>query len=571
MDFSNNILTNASTQFKFQLLNALAFMTTLYMSNTFSVVTSLVFVLVMVQLYLGRLNWIFLSIAALAAEKFFIGDFLQFITVMMNNQDMLISGLFLKLLCLSPLVFMIFIRKDFEQLIPKSGDFIHEKTKLMEWGMCAYFILKFCYNNFYLDTNEGFLFSDLLIYSLVIYILFHVQKSVFLSFFFFSYVVVIFCEKYLVQMYYSNYQLNYISSDSLYYFFILMPIALLIVMYVTDFNSQKQKELFVSSSTEENHSEENWLHKAYENGKLVDYVCSLLLVSLGICHFIAMFSVTNYGLPADFSEREYIYFFFGLVFLILGIWLFVGTKNGKQVISNTVLIFFSVAMGLALFRYIIMNWHNDDRLYLVLDIYFTVTYLLLAIPIVRMKSSPLLAYLYAFKRDANYLSSAESTLPEHSEIDTIQKVNEAILPWNKRKTHVIVMFIICFLSFYFGLSAYKIFLNHGFYRNEFSDFVGLIINACNAIIFSKIMRSIIRLDNAFFYFLICYNGLGLLGNLYLLSQDVEAIYSSVGVSTLIYLGILFYSFHLIEVNKKYRKDLLLKMKGFGTNDPDLLD
>lgn len=538
MDSSIKALSNASTQFKFQVLNALAFMTALYMVNTISIVTSLVFVLVMAQLYLGRLNWIFLSIAALAVEKFYVGDFLQYINFMINNHEMMLPGLLLRLACLTPLAYLIFIRKDIEQLIPTSGDFIHDKTKLMEWGMSAYFVLKFCYNNFYLDTNKGFLFSDLLIYSFVIYILFHIQKSIFLSFFFFSYVIVIFCEKYLVQMYYSNFDLNYISSDSLYYFFILLPIALIIVMYVTDFNSQKQKELLINSCENESLSEEKLSADGASQSKLVDYFASLLLFSLGLCHFFAMSSNSEFGLEMDLTDREYVYLFFGIVFLVLGIWLFIGTKNGKSGISNTILIFFSVSMALALFRYIIMDWRDDDRTYLVLDIYFTVMYLLLVIPTIRMKSSSAAGFLYAFKRNANYLNSSESILPEHGELANNEKVNVALLPWRNRKVHVILMFIICFLSFYFGLSSYKVFLNNGFYREAYSDFVALLINACIAIIFLKIIRSVIRLDNAFFYFLIAYNGLGLLGNLYVFVQDVDAFGTSSVISSVIYLVII---------------------------------
>lgn len=571
METSVNSFSNASTQFKFQVLNALAFMTALYMVNAISIFTSLVFVLVMVQLYLGRLNWIFLTIAALAVEKFYVGDFLQYITYMMNNHEMRLPGLLLRLASLTPLAYLSFIRKDIEQLIPKTGDFIHEKTKLMEWGMSAYFVLKFCYNNFYLDTNEGFLISDLLIYSFVIYILFHVQKSIFLSFFFFSYVIVIFCEKYLVQMYYSNYDLNYISSDSLYYFFILMPIAFIIVMYVTDFNSQKQKELLINSYENETLSEEKLSVDGASQSKLVDYFASLLLLSLGVCHFFALSSSSGFGNSMDLNDREYVYLFVGIVFMVLGIWSFIGTKNGKSGISNTILIFFSVSMALALFRYLIMDWRNDDRMYMVLDIYFTVTYLLLVIPTIRMKSSSVAGFLYAFKRKANYLNSSESILPEHSELGNNEKVKVALLPWRNRKVHVILMFIICFLSFYLGLSTYKVFVNGGFYREAYSDFVALLINACIAIIFSKIIRSVIRLDNAFFNFLIVYNGLGLLGNLYVFTQDVDAFGSSSVISSVIYLVIIFYSSHLIGVNKKHRQELLSKMNHDFSNNPDLLD
>jgi hypothetical protein len=257
--------------------------------------------------------------------------------------------------------------------------------------------------------------------------------------------------------------------------------------------------------------------------------------------------------------------------MILGIWSFIGTKNGKSGISNTILIFFSVSMALALFRYIIMDWRNDDRMFVVLDIYFTVTYLLLVIPTIRMKSSSAFSFLYAFKRNANYLNSSESVLPEHGDLGNNEKVSVALLPWRNRKVHVILMFIICFLSFYLALGSYKVFVNSGFYREAYTDFVALLINACIAIIFSKIIRSILRLDNAFFYFLIVYNGLGLLENLYVFAQNVDAFDSTLGVSTTIYLVIIFYSSHLIGVNKKHRNELLSKMKGFGTNNPDLLD
>lgn len=571
MDFSIKAFSNASTLFKFQVLNALAFMMTLFTENTFSIVSSLVFVLVMTQLYLGRLNWIFLTIAALASEKFFLGDFLYYIARMMQDHDMVLSGLLLRFVNLIPLACLIFIRKDIEQLIPKTGDFIHEKTKFMEWGIGAYFLLKFCYSNFYLDSSRQFIVSDLLIYSLVIYIIFNIQKSIFLSFFFFSYLVVIFCEKYLVQMYYSNYELNYISSDSLYYFFILMPVTLIIVMYVTDFNSQKQKELLINSYDNESLSEEKLSADGASQSKLLDYFASLLLIFLGVCHFFAMSSYSEFGLSMNLTDREYVYLFIGIVFIFLGVWSFIGTKNEKTGISYTILIFFSVSMALALFRYIIMDWRNDDRTYLVLDIYFTVTYLFLVIPTIRMKSSSSARFLYAFKRDVNYLNSIESILPEHGDLGNNEKANVALLPWRNRKAHVILMFIICFLTFYLGLSSFKVFLNSGFYLNQYSDFVGLLINGCIVILFSKIIRSVVRLDNAFFYFLIVYNGLGLLGNLYVFAQNVDAFNTTLGVSTVIYLVIIYYSSHLIGVNKKHRNELLSKMEGFGTNNPDLLD
>lgn len=571
MDFSIKALDNTSTQFKFQILNALAFMITLFTVNTFSVVTSLVFVLVMAQLYLGRLNWIFLTIAALTAEKFFVGDFLYYISRMMQDHEMQLPGLLLRLVSLIPLAYLIVIRKDVEQLIPKAGDFIHEKTKLMEWGIAAYFLLTFCYSNFYLDSKRQFLLSDLLMYSLVIYIVFHIQKSIFLSFFFFSYLVVIFCEKYLVQMYYSNYELNYISSDSLYYFFILFPIALIIVMYVTDFNSQKQKELFINSHENETFSNEKLSADGMSQSKLVEYFASLLLLFLGLCHFFAMTSLSEFGLSMDLTDREYVYLFFGIVFSILGIWSFIGTKNDKKGNANTIVIFFIVSMTLALFRYIIMDWRNDDRIYLAVDIYFTVTYLLLVIPTIRMKSSVVSALLYAFKRNANYLNSSESLLPEHEDLKNKEKVNVALLPWRNRKVHVILMFIICFLTFYLGLGTYKLILNDGFYLEAYGDFSLLLINACIAIIFSKIIRSVVRLDNAFFYFLIAYNGLGLLGNLFLFAQDVDAFDTVQIVSSLIYLVILFYASHLIGLNKKHRQELLSKMDHDFSNNPDLLD
>jgi hypothetical protein len=405
----------------------------------------------------------------------------------------------------------------------------------------------------------------------VIYILFHVQKSIFLSFFFFSYLVVMFCEKYLVQMYFSNYELNYISSDSLYYFFILMPVALIIVMYVTDFNTQKQKDLLINSYENETLSEEKLSAEGASQSKLVDYFASLLLLFLGLCHFFALSTNSRFGDSMDLTDREYVYLFFGIVFMVLGVWSFIGTKNGKSGISNTILIFFSVSMALALFRYIIMDWRNDDRMFVVLDIYFTVTYLLLVIPTIRMKSSSAFSFLYAFKRNANYLNSSESVLPEHGDLGNYEKVSAALLPWRNRKVHVILMFIICFLSFYLALGSYKVFVNSGFYREAYTDFVALLINACIAIIFSKIIRSILRLDNAFFYFLIVYNGLGLLGNLYVFAQNVDAFDSSSVISSVIYLVIIFYSSHLIGVNKKHRLELLSKMNHDFSNNPDLLD
>jgi hypothetical protein len=350
-----------------------------------------------------------------------------------------------------------------------------------------------------------------------------------------------------------------------------MPVALIIVMYVTDFNSQKQKELLINSYEKETLSEEKLSAEGASQSKLVDYFASLLLLFLGLCHFFALSTNSRFGDSMDLTDREYVYLFFGIVFMVLGVWSFIGTKNGKSGISNTILIFFSVSMALALFRYIIMDWRNEDRMYVVLDIYFTVSYLLLAIPTIRMKSSSVSGFLYAYKRDANYLNSSESVLPEKDELGNNEKVNVALLPWRNRKVHVILMFIICFLSFYLALGSYKVFLNGGFYRDAYTDFVALLINACIAIIFSKIIRSIIRLDNAFFYFLIVYNGLGLLGNLYVFAQNVDAFDSTLGVSTTIYLVIIFYSSHLIGVNKKHRNELLSKMKGFGTNNPDLLD
>jgi hypothetical protein len=365
------------------------------------------------------------------------------------------------------------------------------------------------------------------------------------------------------------------SGDSIYYFLNLLPLAFLIIMYSTDFHSEKQKELMseteLSKENSEENSEEKQTETTLENVRMTDLISGLLLLFFGLSHFFVFSSFSDFGYRDEIEGREIAYIFFGLLFSTLGIWLLIGTRKGNVEVSKTILIIFSVSMGLALFRYLIIDWRSNDNMYLFLYIYFTITYLLLVIPTVQMKSSFMNKILYTLKRNSSYLKHSDQSIIENKEMLIFEKANLSLLPWHKSKTHVIILFIICFLTFYLSLNSYSLILNGSIRMYEYSDLIYLLVCICMATLFSKIVRAVLRIDNAFLYFIICYHAFGLLGNLYVFSQNIEMIYTSVGVAALIYLGIIFYAFHLIDLNKKYRKDLLSKLEGLGSNDPNVLD
>lgn len=572
MDFSIKALDNTSKQFKFQLLNTMAFAFVLYQAQAISYVTGFALVLVSMQLYLGRLNWIFLTLAILVSQKFYLNNFIHLLDGMIHSRTFHFSGFLMSIVLLMPLLFTVLIRTDIFSLIPKEGDYKKPQTKFMEWGMAAFMVVNFCYVNFYILEDHAFLIAEILILSCLLFIIYNVQKSVYVAFFFFAFMVLINVEQYIVQLIDTNSQYEYIENQLKLYVVLLLPLAFLIVLYATEFNSEKQKALTImdeniaSEPVLEEPNSEMSQHKL----KLTEYLLGILLVYMGVNHFLPFFTYF-FSFSGGFSASDYANIFLGCVFIFLGVWQVVSVRNNKKEVTKTILILASIAFFLSVVRLVVLD-NFSIRNGLVMEyIFFIIPFLIMMISIVRTKDNPKNQLLYELKRKANYLLHSLVIQKNNPDLTARDQVNVALLEWTKRKKLILILFVICFIRFY-TMCYYVLFLSKFSSRSgEISDLMFLFSCICFAVIFQKIVRAVVRLDNAFVYFLVCYEGLNLLATAYVMVVDVELIYGATGILAVISLGIFLFGLHITDLNKKHRQELLSKMDHDFSNNPDLLD
>jgi hypothetical protein len=114
-------------------------------------------------------------------------------------------------------------------------------------------------------------------------------------------------------------------------------------------------------------------------------------------------------------------------------------------------------------------------------------------------------------------------------------------------------------------------IKYEFRAESFYEGMYFITILCMAVIYLKTVFAAIRLENTWLIFWICFMSLGVLFNLYQVTQFPDLLAGRLGIAIAIQCGMIYYFTYVISLNKNFREKLKNPTDFQFSNSPDLLD